>query len=164
MERKYYLVTPGGKSDQAIKEWQQKYRDACAAGRALGREFGAGEVYKQRNRITAFLFESDPGRSWRKLKGTDNQYMPHLTTKEGKAIGRRIDGIVIPGGLEFAKIIGSGFIIREQFWGIPSFQKIGDDYVLSIPDGDDARFVPPDAKLLKMSEYYALKEAAGGAE
>jgi len=163
MERKYYLVTPGGKTDQVIQEWRRLNHEACEAGLALGQDLGATEVFRQGPRIGAFVFDKDPGRSWRKIRGEENQYMPHKGTKEGRAVAERIDAIKIPDSHSFAKMIGCGVIISGAQWGVPGFETLGDCCVISIPVGNSdisAPFVPPDTTLLKMSEYYALKEAA----
>jgi hypothetical protein len=111
-------------------------------------------------------FERDPGRAWRPVLGHKDTYYPDKRTKEGKGIDKRLKAIKIPGSAEFSELIGGGyFIVSGRNWASISFETIGDAYVVSMPIGDpeackDAEFIPPDATILKYSEYYAMKEAA----
>ena len=171
MERKYYLADPNGKSFKAIKTWQQMSGDAITAALAVGEEFGAKTVDRAGDSISAFHFDADPGPAWRQLKnhGKD-RYFPHQGTKAGKELAKRIKAIKIPTAFLFAGLLGGGRLIISggRYW-TASFEVIGDAYIVSIPVGDgsqspDESFVPPDATPLKLSEYYALKEAAEAAK
>jgi hypothetical protein len=167
MERKYYLVEPNGKSMEAIKEWQRLSREAWANADALTKEYGAKpEILKGREDIHGFIFEHDPGRAWKPVSGHKGCYAPDKRIKEGKEIAKKLNAIKFPGTRAFSNLIGGGFfiIVSGGRWASISFETIGEAYVISVPVGaipsSEEEFIPPDARLLKMSEYYAIKEAA----
>ena len=166
MERKYYLALPGGKSMEAINQWQKMNNEAWDALSALTEKYGAGkEVLQSGKNILAMCFKHDPGRGWCPEPYRKGCYKPHRGTKEGKEIARQMNAIKIPDSFTFAKLIGGGaFIVNGNRWGNISFEKVDDNFIVSVPVGssdhhdNDGSFVPPDATRLKLSEYYALKE------
>jgi len=163
MERKYYLATPGGKSHEAILTWQKMSTEAIKEGYALAHELGAQRIYRSGERIVAFDFKKeDPGRAWRNVRALGcGKYMPNKTTKAGKEIMKKVDAIRIPDHRLFSELMGGGWlIVRGNMWGSVSFETIGDNYVVSVPIGDDEDFIPKDVTPLKLSEYYAMKEQA----
>jgi hypothetical protein len=164
MQRKYYLATPGGKSFEAINQWQKMSQEAMAAAEALCKEFGADmKIMHRGSHIDAFWFEKNPGAAWRRLRGCRDAYTPHKVTREGKEIAKRIDAVKIPDSRVFAELIGGPYIIFDGYHAsTTSFEKHGEKYIVSVPVGSapDGGFVPPDATLLQMSEYWAIREAA----
>ena len=74
---------------------------------------------------------------------------------------------IYPDARTFRNLLGGGDVwtTRHLLW--PTFEYIGNQYVLSIPVNPkpDNQFVPPDeTQELKMSEYYRLKEEAEAAK
>lgn len=168
MERKYYLAEPDGKSMAAIKEWLRLRDEAVVKVEELTKAFGAKpEILRGNETIHGFVFDNDPGRAWKPIRDHKNCYAPDKRHKEGKLIAKQIDAIRIPHNRVLAELIGGGFlVVCGNFWGSISFQTSGDNYILSvpIPDKTENEFIPPDARLLKMSEYHAMKEAAEEAQ
>jgi hypothetical protein len=172
MERKYFVATPGGKSMEAIIAWQKISAEAWAKAEKIIEELGAGpNLLKTSFGIAGLCFEKDPGKAWKPVRGYgEGIYYPDKRIKEGKDIAKRLKEIEFPGSRTFASLIGGGFfIISGNRWGSISFEEIGDAYIISIPIGkqeqsSDASFVPPDTLPLKLSEYYALKEAEADKE
>jgi len=170
MERKYYLAQPGGKSMETITTWRKMYKEATAAAYALGQELGASFVYRRGASISGFLFDRDPGRAWRPLKDQGKGlYMPNRATSIGKNIMKKVNAIKIPISSDFANLLGGGgFILSGNEIGYASFEIIGDAYIVGIPVEDNPYgdnsdpFIPPDTTPLKLSEYYAMKEAVEG--
>jgi len=162
MKRSYYLAFPNGKSAEAIKTWQEMTKNARGAAKKLMVEVGATAAYRRGVKIVALEFNADPGRAWRAVGGYGRDcYCPDRRTRLGKMMGKRLDDITIPDVFTFARLLGTGAILSGTEVGLPAFETIGDFLVISIPvstrRGDG--FVPPDATLLKMSEYYGMKEA-----
>jgi hypothetical protein len=167
MERKYYLVDPAGKSMEAIKEWRRLSEEAYAKAAEITKEFGAkSEFLKNHESLIGLLFEQNPGRGWKPIRNFNDGYVPDKRIKEGKIIAKRLAAVQIPHTRTFSSLIGGGYfiIVSGGRWASISFETIGDAHVVSVPIGqyscDEKEFIPPDTRLLKMSEYYAMKEAA----
>ena len=169
MERKYYLATPGGKSEEAVRAWQKMHSNACDRVLAFCKSVGCtGKIVSSWRKINAFEFDHDPGRDWKRIKRYDDAYFPSKSTKEGKTLIKQIEALgEMPDGGTFARLInGPDMVISGGHWSTLSFQVLGDSIVVSVPVkyleevDDEKQFVPPDARELKMSEYYALKERA----
>jgi hypothetical protein len=169
MERKYYLVKPDGKSMKAIKEWQRLSHEASEKANAITKELGAKpEILRNSENILGLIFDHDPGRIWKPVKQYGekgkNCYYPDKRIKEGRALAKRLNAIRLPGTHTFANLIGGGFFIvtDSRHWASISFHSIGENYIISVPIAEkkEDAFIPPDTTLLKLSEYYAMKEAA----
>lgn len=169
MERRYYLVNESGKALDAIREWQRLTKEAQEKALKLREELKAINVRSCRDKLIDFEFDVHPGIGWIPAQDREPKfYRPDSRTKIGKALLLKMKEVQIPTSETFADLIGGGhFIVSGNMWGRISFEKIGDKFIISVPipgqvgnEPMDGEFTPPGCKLLKMSEYYALKEKA----
>ena len=69
--------------------------------------------------------------------------------REFKALGR------LPDGMQLARMIGIDIVFCGSYVSFPSFEKVGDETLLSLHKESE---VPEDVEPMKMSEYWQLKE------
>lgn len=166
--RLLFIATPGGKSHQAIDAFHANADAAYEAQRNYANSLGAKAWYG-RGGIAALLFENEPTElpvGFRRDPKHDMQRMfalvPDKKAKAGKVRAAELKALPrSPDLMDFSKTIGFGFIIRGMAMMMASFETVGDSRILTIPKPEDPgkQFIPPDCTPLKLSEYYAMKEA-----
>lgn len=159
MERKYFLVLPSGKSAEIVKIISDEHKAAHDQAQKILDECGGSGFYRNSTRVTGIIFEQAPTHGWLKK---DGYYSPDRRTASGKKLWRNISSVKFPDSIRFNSLLGADWVIVEgNKFGLASLEHIGGDAIIGIPVSDKGEyFIPPDCKLLKMSEYYALKEKA----
>lgn len=161
-ERKYYLAH--GDSEAKVRDFFTKRQAAIIAANDMAKEVG-GNGTVGAYRISGIVFKDGAPEGWtEKGTSTDGQryYMPLRRSKAGKALCQRLAQIRIPAASdlhsEFSpdgghmSTVGLGITINYI-----SAEIVKGKSIITVPDGID--FVPPESTPLKMSEYWALKEA-----
>jgi hypothetical protein len=177
MERKYkYYLVKGGKALEAINQFEQEWKDAHEKGVEFQNRFNASGTVKRRS-VVGLIFDGNHPAGWEPenyIQQTEaggevvTYYRPSRRTKEGKALNKEMQSIAWPGGLDFISFLGSDWVDGGRgpnggFTAIfPTYEKIGEDYVLIMPIGVDgkSREFPGDGEELKASEYWLMKEQA----
>lgn len=127
---------------------------------ALFAKYGAKNGWGTDSGLTALLFDKSP-EGWR-YERSSGAYKPPLGNA-GKEIRKELAGSRILGGSDFSHLIGVGGCLSSSGNGglcmrYAHYEQIGDTMILMIPSVET--WSHPDARELKMSEYFALKEAA----
>ena len=170
---KYTPFIAEGRSLEIIKEFQAEREAASRRIKDLTEEFGAASAIRQRA-VIGFVFKDNKHpEGWKRkgrLQGKD-YYAPERRKKADKEIWKRMSAATVPGGSELHKAF-TGFM-----WGVMTdeagprgglmlryvtYEHIGDQTVIFVPVGtkDEDKFAPPDARPIKMSELWTMKEAA----
>lgn len=174
MDHKFAYYIAGGKSLDAAREVQAGLKVAAVEIEQIKAEFGAKGVMRMSTRISGLVFDADAAPAgWRKDYGAGTRfYAPYRKTKADKAIWAKFHAVKIPDASTFSALIGMGggimtgpgssghgFTISYAFYEMLSDGRM----VITIPlpeaGSEAAPFVPPDCVPLKVSEYFALKEA-----
>jgi hypothetical protein len=136
-----------------------------SARNALAAEVGAeGPVHS--HSVVGFVFGGDtPPEGWSEAGRVEGRpyFAPSRRTKAGRALHGRMAAIRTLTGREFGQAFGHhGVLVGGNRILFMAFEPLGDALVIAVPrgDGDGEGLVPPDAAPLKMSEYWAMKEAA----
>ena len=95
-------------------------------------------------------------------------WSPDLKTRDGRLLSKELRGLKIPGADDAAAAIGItqiGLVPFENGMALLCSQcvQVGDVWVLLYPKAEKATKLPG-CRLLKLSEFYAMKEAAEAAE
>lgn len=162
-ERKYYLAH--GTSEAKVRDFFERRAAAIRTGNELAVSVGATcAVFG--SRLAGVLFEGKAPDGWTE-KGRTNKgeryFMPLRKSKAGKELSQRLSAVRITDGVELHSIFtNEGAHLIDTIGGSFSIQYISAEItkgkaIISVPEGMD--FVPPDATPLKMSEYWAIKEA-----
>ena len=162
MERSYFLAH--GESETKVREFFTKRQAAIIAANDMAKEVG-GTGTVGAYRVSGILFKDGPPEGWtQKGTSTDGQryYMPLRRSKAGKALCQRIAAIRIPAASDLhSEFSTDGGHMASAGLGITinyiSAEMVRGKAIISVPNGMD--FVPPDSTPLKMSEYWAIKEA-----
>ena len=160
MDGTYYTVSDGSPVMTVIREFEQKYREFRDAVEAMRVKHGAKEAFTYGRRGFAGLkFEGETPKGWRKRN--DGICVPDSRCKAGKQIKKEVRNM--PSGWDawtFSSALGEGFIyFGDGAAWFSAAMKFGDKYVLRVPSA--SKVVPEGCTELKMSEYWALREAAG---
>lgn len=159
-----------GKSREIVEAFWQQRSEVAARQKMLTDEVGALNAVTQGG-VIGFVFENDEHPDgWKKVGAISgkNYFAPTKRTDAGKAIRTRMAELRMPGASDFHGMFpGVGFGIMDGRQGIirwMTYDIINDDtVVILVPrpsNPSEELYTPPDAKPLKMSEYWALKEVA----
>lgn len=173
MDHKYKYYIAGGKTLDAVRAWQKELHLSDAAIDQLKSEFGAKGMVRRGERIAGLIFEGEAPAGWRSEWGAGSKFhFPYRKTKADKAIWAKFSAINIPTARAFSTLLGLGAhgVMTQSASGLgftmhyPVFETLADERVIvSIPASDsgdpEKEFIPPDCEPLKVSEYFALKEA-----
>ncbi len=156
-----YRVAPGETVETLIQQFQKDREQTVAKRDALFKKYGAKNGWGSDRGLTALVFEGSPPAGWQNHKGIAHR--PPKGTA-GKEIRKELAASTILGASDFSNLVacgptmgmsGGGFCIRYAF-----YQKLGETYVILVPD-DNKSWSYPGCTEMKLSEYFALKEAAG---
>jgi hypothetical protein len=176
-ETAYYIAH--GRSLEAITRYHGETEKHLNHLLALKAELGAKGVFQRGNEICGFGFEPGAelpeGLRWNKGYEDQGMAVPAARYKAGKAIQAKMEAHKCPSSFAFNNwVLGknkSFFILgpnpngHGMFTGMVGFQKLGDDYILTIPVSDTGEHpVPLDGLPMKTSEYWQRKEADREAE
>jgi hypothetical protein len=167
-DRTYYLVLPNSPVLSVIAAANERHKAFRLACEAFAGEFGAKRWYTTQSwdmRFLGLAFEGEPAEGWRQNKRKVYS-IPDSRTKLGKEIKKRMDAL--PRGVAaatFSNRLSEALPAKHGYthWGDgsvswASFERIGDQYLLSVPTGCKAD--PPGCRELKTSEYWQLIESA----
>ena len=160
MDRVYYLVAdscPLMPKIRAAVDQELAYREAASA---FARSFGTERWMKNGGQLLGLIFDGPAPAGWRQSR---DYWVPDQRTKEGRSIKRQIDKL--PHGFDawtFSADLGEDFLIYDgnsiHFSGIGKF---GEQIILTVPvKPGTSRATPEGCTELKMSEYWALREAS----
>ncbi len=167
---RYFQITDGKLLAETMTFIAERVQIAAVRD-AYVETLGATDSYGNSQGITALEFEIAP-LGWRPVKGERHIYRPP-NTKEGRVIRDRLASFKVPGARDYHRLVtgdGFGYIGAGDGRGgfaihLITFEQIGNDFVLRVPDVDSGKtFAPKGCKPLKTSEYWSLKEAAVGSE
>lgn len=157
--RFYCTLEPAGFAETCITAFQQKYSAVYDSWRDFAVKHGVEDFYCGRT-MEGLKFDRDKvplgWTSGSKLPA--NIYKPARSKvcmeayKEMKALPSRI------GMFELSAELRIGTVMSGMSVAGPAFETVGDQIILSLPEGSD---VPEGATEMKTSEYWMLKEAAG---
>lgn len=164
MEYRYYLA--GGESEQKVREFFKRRADIHDQIIALGKELGGTPIANGRT-VSGFAFDECPD-GWRKAgwtpKGGD-YFLPVRRSKAGKELYKRIEAFRIPDAHEIHSMFSNdGGVWGEMSvrGGFPIYYITAEiskgKVIIHVPEKSDLE--PPESKLLKNSEYWAIKEQA----
>ena len=168
----HYFIARG-RSQEAIEKFIADREAGMAGAQALMDRLGAKNVYFQGQRLVGFVFERSSGPTDTKLlrrdRNTKDMWVPSARYQPGKDLRDEMkDCGSGPDTFRLMRdLIGTGFMITgrgpgsSMMAGTPGYEKIGDDWVISMPARMDGTVPAPyDAVPLKRSDYWARKEAA----
>lgn len=161
VERKHYLVT--GALRASYDAWnaadEAKRQEWNAWAESYGVEtivINSGLGCLQIDGLMIVKGKEPPAgfRVYRARHGGPDWWGPALKTKEGREIQQTLNRLArnnptLPG---FSHVLAGNKFCTE------GWELLGNDLIVSIPQPTE--YVPPDSRYLKMSEYYALREAA----
>jgi hypothetical protein len=178
-EKTQYYRVEGGPVAAAWEKWKEMRKFGTLQALALQQELWACATNTKGVRIGGFEFKGGKPDGWRVAHGG---YLPSKRSGSGRLLAKRIEEIYIPTVWEFQAMVLGKF--KEGESGSPfhfmdglrcqcmSFEVIGGTMVLGVPitnpnaemgdsGGDSCGWFPEEGCYpLKLSEYYALKEAA----
>lgn len=176
-KRTYYAAKVGGKSHE-ICEQIIKDRDAAQKARMKYLKSKGNDVvnlWASESCVHALIVK--PGKipvGWRRSSEIHRKHVAPdggvFAVPDGKqratykALKQELRNIPsLPDCWSFTSRLGYAGQLHGMSMMLCSFEKIGDTFVLSVPDRGNSdpeknKFVPPDCKELKMSEYWAMKE------
>jgi len=169
MSLRYYLAQ--GRSKELVEAWIEKQRTYRKWAQALADEFKATNFFTVGRRLFGFEFKDNPPKDlWRQHREYPEIWIPNGRTKAGKAVAQRMtQGPPWPNTDELTvELIGSAVYSSRQgqeglYVASVGIECLDGDLIILVPDGTpwDVNGVhePPDATLLKNSEYWLLKEA-----
>lgn len=203
----YAHFIAGGRSLALIRQYLEDVRNRDALSTALAREVGAEEIIGKAFKSSQPL--QHPALVFDEKNGNTYFYTLDCATAEGAALQARLEDIppaftlvhdvfarrltgaaktqTNPDNLRLpvGSVLGAHFGDQHETWSA-SFEKIGEDYVISVPRAirgvfnsaatpqDEARglrhadgyeyawFTPPDSELIPLSRLIALREAQKG--
>lgn len=162
-EREYYVA--GGDDLEKAMAFIHERTAAHKAMDAVAAKYGGTAVTNGRFLCGIAMDSPPPG--WKKAGDVKGRpfYLPKKTTKALKAQYQEIIGTRVKGAVEFSSLFNFGGVFKDGHTsGGPmrilhmSWEWVGDTLLLSVPIGGG--FVPNGSRLLKMSEYWAMKEQA----
>lgn len=161
MEYRYYIAD--GKSLDTINEFIAKDKEAMERRVSfIEKWLGPGGKYFGCHEFIQGLVPEKPdqlGNLWRPCKQIGRGvYVPSGKTKEGKKLSFEMSTLGRPGFGFFSSLLGFPTQIIGKTIHYATFEKIGDLLIIKCPENGE-RFDPPDAKPIKRSEYWAMKEA-----
>lgn len=162
-DRIYYRVN-GGEALAIIETFCADQQAVADSWRAFAAKHGA-KLYRHDLSLRGLIFDGDPPEGWfPAVVFPSNVCVPNRRTKLGREIAENLSSLPRKlSGRDLAARLGGGEALLRAagklMW--PGFEKIGNAYVLSMPIDEDGSHCapPPDCTQLKMSEYWALKEA-----
>lgn len=168
-KHKYYLVE-GGRVLKAIETFCKELREGVDRRAAFQAEYKADGIYANSYSVLGLEFiKRKPPDGWRVLKkASASTYYPNRRTKAGRAIYDKMENLSLPTVERFSKLSGIGFwpiiYCGKPFLAFPSFEVIGDKFVLEITIGDKKPekplIIPAGCLEIPTSEYWKLKEDA----
>lgn len=165
-DRVYFLVN-GGPALDAVRKWQADNKAALDAWKAWQHSIGASALYAGRQPTGAVFLNGEKPAGWRvnsNKKLPREVLVPNQMTPEGKALAKSMKELPPRlGAFEFSRMLGEGFDVLRSGgrWLASLFEEIGDKVIVAIPakDGGTVNEPPGDCVRLKMSEYWAIREA-----
>jgi len=160
-EREYYVA--GGDDLEKARAFVAEREAAHKAMDAMAAKYGGTAVTNGRFLCGIAMDAPPPG--WKKAGDVKGQlfYLPKKTTKALKAQYQEIIGVRVKGAVEFSSLFKLAGVMKDgRTYNGPirilhmSWEWVGDTLLLSVPIGSG--FVPNGSRLLKMSEYWAMKE------
>jgi len=168
---KYAHFIAAGRSLEAIHSINEKHREQTAKTKVLIEELGAVHSVTQAG-IAGFTFKDDKHpEGWRKAGrcGGKTYFSPYRRSKADKELWKRFaDANPVSSGDIDKLFIGDSWGVMTDETGSQggivirhcSLEQIFDTWIIGIPLKGGKPFASPDdAKHLKNSEYWALKEA-----
>ena len=156
-ERTYYKMTPGGAAEKAFNEWCSQLEEAKNSWFAFAQEFGVEQVFAD-NRLRGLMFDSgDAPEGWASTaKLPTGAYKP----QRRKVCMEAYDAFKAlpskPSNIVFAKLLKVDAVFKSSCMHLPGIVAVGDEYLLSLHVESE---VPEGVEPLKMSEFWAMKEA-----
>lgn len=155
-----------GRSLAAVLEWVEARKAQRKAWREFGERHGSKDLWMYSSsftgdRLAGLIFPAGMAPKHWKTK-TDRKTgcvfsVPDRRTKEGKAIDRELNDlpIVVPSDDAGTEFFSEGRMFSS------GIRRLGDQWIIESHRDAPA---PPDARLLKKSEYWAMKEADDAAK
>ena len=185
-----FLATPGGKTEQLVRDIMRERQAAQDARIAYFKSKGADNLWASEGCVSGLVVKADkipPG--WRRDAKTgtlaDGEIVVVPDGKQKatyKPLTFELRALPsLPGTHAFTSRLGADCVCTANPHGrgmvmlFCSFEFVGDKVIVSIPkpgegssmlragDKPDKQFIPPDCTQLKMSEYWALKETVAPA-
>jgi hypothetical protein len=165
-EREYYVAC--GEDLEKAVDFISRRQAASDAMISLARELGGKSSASNGWSMGGVIFEGEPPTGWI-LKGYTREnepfYLPRKTTKEGRELAKRITDIRMPNMYDFHAMYdknggvdrGSAGYGKGQRVLYISWEYVGGCLLLSVPIG--STYKPNGSRKIKMSEYWAMKEA-----
>jgi hypothetical protein len=163
----YYYLVKSGKAKEAIRAYidgMHRYNDHL---KSMCEKYGAKAWMTSGPFLVGLQFEKEPPAPWKHLPRKYRHYRNDVynvstKTKEGKALSAELHSVKHPEFHVDGK--GDSWVTIDRYLYGPYFEIVGDKYILVIPiNGQaDKQFVPDgDLQLLKLSEYWRIKEESG---
>lgn len=182
--RLLFIATPGGKSHAIVMAYIAECQACHDARSAYCKQLNA-DAYHAGWGISALLFKPEvtlpDGYRIDEKRGRHEGMVyavPNRKVAAGKARVKELESLPgMPDAMRFSRLIGFPVYIKGRAMLQASYGKIGESYIISIPKMDEvtesdltgnlndvskkkaSQFIPPDCTPLKLSEYYAMKEA-----
>lgn len=167
-ERVHYRVD-GGEALKIIEAFVADQDVVLKSWHEFATQHGSGLFYHD-VRLFGLVFDAPPdGWMWAGIHGwPEDACVPNRQTRTGRSAAAAMDRLLPKlTGLDLARRLGCNGAIQEHgkaLW--PAFAGIGDAWVLSMPISIDGEHHQPpgDCTRLRMSEYWAMKEAVEAAK
>lgn len=167
--REYRYFEAAGKSLEVCQQIAAEREKAYEETRALMKELGATNAIGA-PRIRGLKFpEGKAPDGWRSYaKGHRDYLLPSKQRKDLALLRERITTIHLPGAENLSSRLGIPWCITNETGHnggsvilFVTYETIGDKIILVVPVDHKGEFgTPPDARPIKTSEYWLLKEAA----
>lgn len=164
MERRYYI--PGPATQASIEAFHGKRAATLNRWHEMAQKYGANNFIYAVG-LQGFLFEGAAPKGWYRIstKIHENAYRPRKNSKIAQDAYLEFEKAGhLPGSSEFSQEIGISFVLEGSCIQWPSYEQIGEGWVLTVPNLALEQEIPSDCSPLKQSEYWSIKEAAEAAE
>lgn len=163
-----FIAPKGSVPHTIVDDMYRQRREAQAARDAFMQKHKAGGAYGNDRAIVGLLFKRDAQLpvGWRADRTSIDDHivaLPAKKTPEGKAIDKELTALPRLHDCDWlSRQLKVGGVIRNRYWFKAWTEDIGDTRILGIPltiEANQPEVTPEGCTRIKVSEYYALKEA-----
>lgn len=170
-----FLAAPGGKTHAVALAIVAEREAATEARQRYIREHKLAGLWASESSVNGIIIREDETvpEGW-KVKTRLEKGVVLVPDGRKRALAKQLREAIsripgLPGAHDFSKRLDFGGYVNAMAWRVAYFSKLGDAVVVFVPklpskgtgwnaEDEKTQWTPPDSTLLKLSDYYRLRE------
>ena len=156
-DRNYYKFVAGGFAAEQFEKHRESHRAAMDEWEKFIEKYGADQWFSNTQLLGLVFEDSQAPKGWRTSKKYPSTvYYPARKKECMEAYIEHKALPLLPDTSGFTKLLGIDCVLTENRMHFAGFEQIGEEILINLHVDSE---VPDGLEKLKMSEYFAMKEA-----